>query len=303
MSNTPKAQTQADNDADEPNWFEAEIVEPLPNWGPFLPWRAVKAFFPLTRGNTQHIAMVIARITPRDGKVFVVQKDICLESGRGDKTVRAAIKKLHALGILAKAKRTMGGFDCVWGKVAYGLTDDAKVGQRAEKASSQASAALRDSLRQALRPAYVAAICGSEQYGFQVRADSPRIAELSALTITAEKRIVENLVYFAMSSRTPKAPYDNARFVLSRWVSLPGNGGFLLRCGHPLERFAQDASALVCRLLAEQGRDEVEADSSEIAQSRVVGKTAVDRTQAEKQRNAQDAAKLLAVLRRGSIAA
>ncbi len=127
MSNTARSDEQPIDEPDVSNWYVAESVEPDPSWGPFLPWRAAKAIRKLTRGNVQHIALILAMNTPRDGKSFVVQEHIAEETGRSDKAVRIAFKELVSLAILAKAKRTMGGFDIIWGKVAYGITDADKV--------------------------------------------------------------------------------------------------------------------------------------------------------------------------------
>lgn len=248
MSNTDDNEVQANDASDPPNWFAPEDPGPHPSWGPFLPMRAQKAIRKLASGNAQHVGLYLSGITPRDGKTFVVQKVLAADTGRHHSTIKAAIKELFALGILSKAKRTMGGFDIVWGKVAYGLTDAAAVGQRAEKMCSSPVKEIRDALRLDLRPAYCARVVA--RYPEDLAAGSPDVRKLALLTNTGESLILDNLVFLAISQNViPTGQIVDK--TLERWMKRNGDGNFLVKNRHPLQRFSEDVGRIVCRMLAE----------------------------------------------------
>lgn len=242
---------QVPNDAESADWYKPEPVEPHPSWGPFLPWRAARSICKLTRGNTQHIALILAMKTPRDGKWFVVQKDFAAEIGRGAGTVRAAIKELLECNLLIKGKRTMGGFDIVWGKVAYGMTEGKEVNERSltrrENTFSDVKE-IRDALRSDLRPVYAA--CLVARHPNDVAPNSPELRKLALLSDYHEHQIIDNLVFFAISQK--EIPVNQiAKVVIDEYMLLKGTNNFLVKARHPLRCLAEDIGRIVCRLLAQ----------------------------------------------------
>ena len=251
MSTTAHEQQQLADESVAENWFVGEPVERNPNWGPFLPWRAAKAICRLTQGNTQHIALILAMKTPRDGKWFVVQKKLAIEIGRAHSTVGTAIKELFKLGILIKAKRTMGGFDIVWGKVAYGITESHN-GHQGELTQGENTFSdvkeIRNALRLNLRPAYCTRLV--ERYPDDLTQGSPEVRRLALLTDSAENLILDNLVFLATSQKV--IPTEQiASLALERFMKRKGSNDFLIKQMHPLQRFSQDVGRIVCRMLAE----------------------------------------------------
>lgn len=214
------------------------------NWGPFLPWRAVKAIRKLVKGNAQHLAMCLACKTPRSGELKVTHRELVAETGRHKDAVAHAMAECVKAGLFHQ-RRIMGGFKYVWGRVAY-FPDDvgADVGRHGQILCSDSGGSYRDALRRTLVPCYLSKLHG--KYG--IRPESPEALKRIGLSAEQHENIIKNLEYGGTSLKiTPEAITERA---LLKYMESDGNKEFLKRTRHPLSRFADDVGLIVCNMIS-----------------------------------------------------
>lgn len=216
------------------------------NWGPFWPLKAIKAIrkLGLTR-DAQHIAIMLAIKTDKTGEIEITHRELVRDTGRSKTAVPKAMAECVKVGLLYQ--RHLGKKNCfkyTWGRVAYFPTDVAAVGRHGQISCSESSAALRDALWRRVVPEYLPLL--KIKHG--ILPDSPKVPDLIRLSEFQRKEILDNLEY--------GAKYLGADNIVSRcltkWFQSDGkNGGnFLLRELHPLSRFSEDVSLLVCNLIS-----------------------------------------------------
>lgn len=93
---------------------------PLPNpqWGEFNKLRAVMRIRCELQSNAQHVAVILATLTPEDGVIEITHKELGELTGRAHRTVAQALNEAEEAGFLF-GKRTLGTFVYTWGEKAY----------------------------------------------------------------------------------------------------------------------------------------------------------------------------------------
>ncbi len=91
---------------------------PSPEWGDFNKLRACHAIRRELRSHAQHVALILALMTPEDGVIEITHKDLHEITGRANETVVAALKELESAGFVF-GRRTIGTFVYTWGEKAY----------------------------------------------------------------------------------------------------------------------------------------------------------------------------------------
>lgn len=248
------------------------------NWGPFKFLRAQKVIIGHVRGNAQHCALVLAAQTGPGGTIEMTNQRLAELTGRSKDTIPLAVDICIDAGLLHR-RRIRDGYRYTWLKVAYGLTSEPEVGQRAKNAYSTSDVDLLDAVRRVLRPCYFTLLADTKR-GYGIKQDDPDSKALALLTVADEEQILARLAYHAkwlcdtgFSNGQPHIEAVNQG--LEAWFAQPGakrpgdSKGFLQRRMHALRFFAVDSGDLL-RALRVQKLNEAKRKASEATQTTAI---------------------------------